>query len=248
MAEQPVVYQVDKIEGENGKNAEELIGFQQQPNSTIFQGTASALSPVMVQLGMIDAARRPNIKYSFDDFANAIASGDTILTRRNRRGQTVPKRWYEYGEDRQDIVTGVFADYIGAPLLNIIGYWMAGRDENIKDANEFIYGLHQKYSINPNLENNFIEHEIEHNRRGVPITDTLKPERGKDFEIGYYKRNPDGTDELIGCMKATQPVPISEWPKEHFVHNENSNNSVWWSGALVRRVESFYDPTIRRDK
>lgn len=240
MAE-PTVYQVGKIETENGENADKLIEFQHRPDSTIFQGTSDALAPVMVQMGKVSPdLLQADIPYSFDDWARALASDRTILYRVNFRGQTVPKRWYEYGEDRQDIGIGILADYLVAPALNVVGYWLAGRDENEKDAKKFIHGVHITYPIDPKSEGEFLEHLNKHKQKKIPDTELLiEPKEVPEFRSVVYK-----------LKKNKQTGKMEKVPDRMIVMESNYNLQNWPNPAyalemgpvdLVRRTEIRHD-------
>jgi len=180
---------------ESGKNADELIAYQHKPDSAIFQGTADALAPVMVQMGKVPSdILQPDIPYSLDDYARALESDRTVLYRVNFRGQTVPKRWYEYGEDRQDIGIGILADYLVAPALKVTGYWLAGCNENEIEAEKSIKDIHDRYPINPRWEAESLMHRFKHRQKEVPETDLLiEDEKAKEkvgehsSQQGYYR-------------------------------------------------------------
>ncbi len=191
MAERPVV-QVEKIEAENGENVKRLIDFENQAYGIRMQGYPKGLSEALINLGYLPG--KLNVPGHLDDIASALKSEGPVLLRQNIRGEKVPARWYEYMEDRGDIVSGVIGDYIAGPLLDIVNGFLTGYNlDNKKEAADFLVALENRYPTQQ-FETEVIDHKFKHRKKGVPETKPLpeyeetKEEAGKpSSQQGYYR-------------------------------------------------------------
>jgi len=149
MAEEQTVFINPEIKMETGKNIKDLIDYESSIYGVKFNGNPIGLSQVLGNLGMLPPAKKENLPGYLDDIANAFGSDDPVLLRKNKKGEQVPARWYEYMDDRQDIVAGVFGDYFAKPILYTIGGFLAGlkSKEPIHRAEKFIQEIYDKYPI-----------------------------------------------------------------------------------------------------
>jgi len=207
MTEQAVQQPIIVQPAETGRNWEARKKWETSLPGIRLSGYPEGLGQALIKLGMVPGYKGIDIPGSLDDLAEALDSDENILLRKNFVGQYVPARWYEYIQDRKDIVTGVLGDYFLGPLLNIAGYFLAGySSENEKEAEIFIQQVRRKYPIDPEWYLDFYLSQIPKK----PKTSQMIFYKLRKNETGEFGREPDF------MMEGNYDIP--NWPNPSGVY------------------------------
>lgn len=158
MADQQVVYQVGKIEGETGENWKKRKDFETSAWGIKLDGYPEGLGQALVKLGAIPIRYDRDIPGEIDNVLRSLQSGENVNLRRNVAGQQVPARWYERFEDRKDVVAGL-ADYFGLIADPIIGFLRGYYSDSVGEAEGIIRGINELYPITPEMTREFLYHK-----------------------------------------------------------------------------------------
>ena len=195
MSEQKIIYAKPEIKAETGKNAEKLIQWERELPGVRLYGYPDALGQALVKLGRVPVISNRDIPGELDDVYGSLESGDEILLRQNIKGQQVPSRWYEYMEDRKDIVSGL-SDYLGVLAKPLIGYFTGYFVDSKKDAEKTISDIKRKYPITPEMNASYVLHKIKNKLEDAEKTrgtggKPLSMDQQKDMvkaDQEYYKK------------------------------------------------------------
>jgi hypothetical protein len=239
MAEQPIIYQTPEINAETGENVKKLIDFENKAYGIRMQGYPKGLSEALINLGYLPGSK--DVPGHLDNLASALKSEGPVLLRQNIRGEKVPARWYEYMEDRGDIVSGVIGDYFAGPLLDIVNGFLIGYNrDNKREAAEFLEKVKNAYPIEQ-FETEYIDHIFKHRKKGVPENEPLPEDQTPMPETTFYKFDDEGNEKKYCRMRGNYAMP--EWFREPSGIFD-SENGIYRTGALVREVERDFDPNV----
>lgn len=174
-----------------------------------FFGTPAQLTPVFAKLGILPSIKeKTDVPGWIDDFADAFASDNPVLLRQNRKGETVPARWYEYLEDGS--VSMAIGDYLYAPLMGLNAFITAG-GRGRKKAASLIEDIRLKYPVSQMSTEDFVENEmkkaaeLEKERIGKAAEVDKERIRNTPIKLKYKRGAEEGEIEVIPAMTSNFP-------------------------------------------
>jgi len=180
----------------------EFVTTTNTSKSPQFSGTAAQLTPVFTRLGLWDpAAEEKDVPGWIDNLAAALKSSNPVLLRQNRKGETVPARWYEYLEDGS--FDKVIGDYLYAPLMGLNAFVTAG-ERGRRRAENAINETRKEYPLSQMSTDDFAEKmfKAEMEKAAEVAKENI---RNTPKTLKYRRGTETGEIEIIPAMTSNSP-------------------------------------------